>query len=137
MAAGRGAVAIDEALVTVQENATAVLMAFENHPFVFGFFHAVAKKIFETHPGAFGHGLHFPFLQPGGRVAAAVGAGLAVGFLLDRVRNILQFALDEDVPFEMHAQARVLVAFLLAEAFDLDEVGNERAFAHTSIMKYS
>lgn len=137
VAASGGTVAINEAFVAIQEDATAVFVAFQDHALLFGSLDAIAKEIFETHPGTLSDGLHLPFLQAHGGVAAAVGAGQTVCFLLDRVGHVLQFTFDEDVAFEVHAQAQVLIAFLFAEAFNLDEVGNERAFAHTSIMKYS
>lgn len=137
VAAGRGAVPVDEAFVAVQKDAAAIFVALENEPLFFGLFDAVAQEILEAHASAFGHGFDLALLQAGGGVAAAVGAGQAVGFLLDSFGNSFEFSLDEGMPFEVHAEAQIFIALLFAKTFDLDQVVDERTFAHTSIMEYS
>ena len=128
---------IDQAFITVQEDTTAVFVPLQNHTFVGRFIDALLHEIIHPHARAFGHGLDFAFLQLRRCTAAAVGTRKAIGLLLNIVRNNFQSPLDDGVALHVKPQTQILVALQFAEALDLDEVGNERTFTHTSIMKYS
>ena len=61
--------------------------------------------------------------------AAAFGALPAIDGVLDVVGGLAKLALDEGMRLDPFAEAQVFFALILAEAADLNEVGNHSIFS--------
>jgi len=113
---------IDGAEIAIEKD-TAVFVALENAPFIFGFNRIVVEKDGELDAQKTGQVFGIALADRGGGHAATIGASGAIDFFLNILGDRFEAALYEVVTFQPGAETLIFGTLLFAKALDLDEVG--------------
>jgi hypothetical protein len=107
----------------IQKHA-AVIIALQNHTFVFSIHRIVAHKITNLDAQILRQMLHIALSHGRGSHPAAIGAHRAISIFFNGLRNNLQASLDKIMPLHPRTKPKVFLALLLTKPLDLHEVCN-------------